>query len=53
MFKATNRGFKKNKDNQMYYYEQEKDGLNSVFIKFDLDDDLITCKPRRINDEYI
>ena len=50
---ATNRGFKHNRANQMKYYEQEKEGLNPVFIKFDLDDDLISCKPLRANNKYL
>ena len=37
----------------MKYYEQEKQGLNSVFLKFDLEDDLITCKPLKNGGEYI
>ena len=50
---ASNRGFKKNKANQMCYYEQSKEGLNPVFLKFDLDEDLISCKPLKIDQEYM
>lgn len=52
-FQAVNRGFKVNKDHQMMYYEQVKEGLNPVFIKFDLEDDLITCKPLKSNGQYM
>ena len=52
-FRAINRGFKKNRDNKMKYYEEEKEGLNPVFLKFDIADDLISCKPRKIDNEYI
>jgi len=37
----------------MHYYEQIKKGLNSVFLKFDLEDDLITCKPLQQDGEYL
>lgn len=52
-FHAVNRGFKRNKENKMKYYEQMKEGLNPVFLKFDLEDDLITCKPLQNGGEYI
>ena len=52
-FQAVNRGFKTNKHHQMMYYEQAKEGLNPVFIKFDLDDDLITCRPLKRDGQYL
>ena len=52
-FEAVNRGFKVNKDHQMMYYEQPKEGLNPVFIKFDLEDDLISCKPLKCDGQYM
>ena len=50
---VRNRGFKTNKDKQMVYYEMDKEGLNGLFLKFHLEDDLITCKPLQINGEYL
>ena len=52
-FQAVNRGFKTNKHHQMMYYEQPKEGLNPVFMKFDLEDDLITCKPLKRDGQYL
>ena len=52
-FLTTLRGFKQNSRNQMKYYEMTKSGLNPVFIKFEVDDDLISCKPLKINNEYM
>ena len=52
-FIVKNRGFKCNKDRQMIYYELPKEGLNSIFLKFILSPDLITCKPLKINGEYL
>ena len=37
----------------MVYYEMPKEGLNSIFLKFRLEPDLITCKPLQINGEYL
>ena len=37
----------------MHYYEQIKKGLNPVFLKFDLEQDLITCKPLQKDGEYL
>ena len=37
----------------MVYYEMDKEGLNGIFLKFDLESDLITCKPLKINGEYL
>ena len=50
---VQNRGFKCNKDRQMVYYEMNKEGLNNIFCKFHLEDDLITCKPLQINGQYL
>ena len=52
-FKAINRGFKVNKNRQMMYYELPKEGLNPIFLKFDLDEDLITCKPLKKDGIYL
>ena len=52
-FIVTNRGFKCNRERQMIYYEMPKEGLNPIFLKFRLEPDLITCKPLKINDEYM
>ena len=40
-----NRGFKLNKNKQLVYYEQTKNGLNNIFCKFKVQDDFITCQP--------
>ena len=37
----------------MIYYELPKEGLNGIFLKFHLEDDLITCKPLKENNEYL
>ena len=52
-FIVKNRGFKCNRDRQMIYYELPKEGLNGIFLKFQLEPDLITCKPLKINGEYL
>ena len=52
-FQVINRGFRTNKDKQMIYYELPKQGLNPIFLKFEIEDDLITCKPLKINGVYL
>ena len=52
-YKAVNRGFTLNQEKQMTYYEQEKDGLNNIFCKFQVQSDGITCKPLRRNNEIL
>ena len=52
-FIAVNRGFKANKNRQMMYYELPKQGLNPIFLKFELEDDLITCKPLKKDGNYL
>ena len=41
------------KENEMRRYEVEKKALNSLFVKFHIDDDGITCRPLRENNEYL
>ena len=48
-----NRGFKLNKDKQLVYYEQTKNGLNNIFCKFGVQDDYITCHPLTRDDKIL
>ena len=44
---TINRGFKLNKQRRLAYYEMSKRALNSIFLKYDVQQDRITCKPLR------
>ena len=48
-----NRGFKLNRNKQLVYYEQLKNGLNNIFCKFRVQDDFITCKPLTRNGQIL
>ena len=50
---VQNRGFKLNNQKQLVYYELLKRGLNSVFYKFRVQNDRITCKPLLKNDQVL
>ena len=50
---TINRGFKLNKKRRLAYYEIAKKGLNNIFLKYDVQDDLITCKPIRRNGKVL
>ena len=41
------------KQNELRRYQVEKKALNSIFVKFHLDDDGITCRPLRKNGKYL
>ena len=42
---VMSRELRRNKNQQMTYYEKPKRGLNSVFKKFPVQDDQISCLP--------
>ena len=50
---VENRGFKLNKNKQLVYYEQTKNGLNNIFCKFRVQDDYITCLPLTKDDQIL
>ena len=52
-FNAITRQFRFNAQNQMAYKESNKKALNSVFRKFYVENDRITCSPLQLNGKYL
>ena len=50
---VTLRSLRLNKNREMSRITQRKKGLSDIFFKFPLDDDGITCRPLKLNDEYL
>ena len=50
---VTMRSLRLNKNREMTRITQCKKGLSDIFFKFPLDDDGITCRPLKLNGEYL
>ena len=50
---VTIRSLHLNKNREMSRITQTKQGLSDIFLKFPLDDDGITCRPLKVNNEYL
>ena len=50
---VTLRALRLNRNQEMTRITQIKSGLSDIFVKFHLDDDGITCRPLKINGQYL
>ena len=50
---VTLRTLRLNRNQEMTRITQIKSGLSDLFVKFHLDDDGITCRPIKINGQYM
>ena len=50
---VTMRSLRLNKNREMSRITVQKKGLSDIFFKFPLDDDGITCRPLKLNNEYL
>ena len=50
---VTLRSLRLNKNREMSRITQRKKGLSDIFFKFPLDDDGITCRPLKLNEEFL
>ena len=50
---VTLRTLRLNRKQEMTRITQIKSGLSDIFVKFHLEDDGITCRPIKINGEYL
>ena len=51
--KVISRELRRNKQQQMIYYTTQKRGLNSIFKKFRVQEDKISCLPLCKNDKFL